>query len=75
MALISFSQNAWSYEVTEKYFLQGLSKYKKKKFCFFIIYALQKLHMQYQSFPDMITSYVFTNNGKRNTQPNKVDEN
>lgn len=33
-----------------------------KKFCFFIIYALQKLHMQYQSFPAMTTNYIFTNN-------------
>jgi len=41
----------------------------RKIFCFFIIYALQKLHMQYQSFPDTITRYIFTNNGKRSTKP------
>ena len=34
MSLISFSQNARSYEVTEKYFYQGVSKYKKKYFAF-----------------------------------------
>jgi len=74
MSLISFSQKAWSYEVTEKYFFQGLSKYKKNIFCFFIIYALQNLHMQYQFFPDTITNYIFANNGERSTQPNKLDE-
>jgi hypothetical protein len=30
--------------------------------------------MQYQSFPDMITNYIFAKNGERNTQPNNVDE-
>jgi hypothetical protein len=30
MSVIYFSQKAWSYEFTEKYFFQGLSKYKKK---------------------------------------------
>jgi hypothetical protein len=39
-----------------------------------IIYTLQKLRMQYQSFPDTITNYIFTNNGERSTQPNNVDE-
>ena len=73
MSPISFSQNARSYEVREKYFYQGVSKYKKN--FVFIIYALQKLHMQYQSFPDTITRYIFTNNGERSMKPKNIDEN
>jgi len=44
-------------------------------FCFFIIYALPKLHMQYRSFPDTIANNIFTNNAEISTQPNKGDEN
>ena len=42
-----------------KIFLPGSVWVQEKIFCFFIIYALQKLHMQYQSFPDTITRYIF----------------
>jgi len=59
----------------QKNISSGDCQVAEKIFCFFIIYALQKLHMQYQSFPDMITSYVFTNDGERSTQTNKVDGN
>jgi hypothetical protein len=59
----------WSYR---KISLAGIIKVQEKN-CFFIIYALQELHTQAQSFPATITSYVFTNNGLKDTpKPTKL---